>query len=170
MIGAANASIFSGARVAHVSARSAHLPSILGRIHPKYKTPFNALILQSTLSAIFVLFGSFTSLVNFYSMIAWLFYLLAVLALVVLRWKEPHLERPYRVWGPVPFVFLCVVVFLLVLSVREAPKEAVGAVGFMACGIPLWWITIRKGLGWDGKSCYSLFLLLSALTGNPSQQ
>ncbi|KNC98850.1 uncharacterized protein SPPG_09310 [Spizellomyces punctatus DAOM BR117] len=148
-LGAANASIFSGARVAYVSARSSHVPLFLGKIHSQYRTPFNALITQSVLSCIFILFGSFTSLVNFYSMIAWLFYLLAVLALVVLRWKEPHLERPYRVWMVMPAIFMVVVIFLLTLSVKGAPTEAIGALVFMGSGVPLWWIVVRKEIGWE---------------------
>ncbi|TPX57344.1 hypothetical protein PhCBS80983_g03916 [Powellomyces hirtus] len=150
-LGASNASIFSGARVAYVSARASHLPSFLGKIHPRYKTPFNALLTQSTLSVVFVLFGSFTSLVTFYSMIAWLFYLLAVLALLVLRRSQPHLDRPYRVYTPVAATFLASVVFLLASSALAAPVQALGALAFVTSGVPVYWVVVRKKLGWDGK-------------------
>ncbi|KAI9099281.1 amino acid permease-domain-containing protein [Phlyctochytrium arcticum] len=150
-LGAANASIFSGARVAYVSARSAHAPAFLAKIHSKFRTPFNALLVQGTLSCVFIIFGNFTSLVNFYSMIAWSFYFLAVVGLVILRVQEPHLERPYRVWIVMPFLFLVVVIFLLTLSIREAPMEALYALAFTAVGLPFWYIVVRKGHSWESK-------------------
>ncbi|KAJ3042692.1 hypothetical protein HDV00_006749 [Rhizophlyctis rosea] len=148
--GAANASIFGGARVMWVSARHGHIPEFLGSIHPKRKTPVNALILQACLSVLFVMVGSFTSLVNFYSMIAWSFYLLAVLALLILRRSEPHAERPYRVWVGVPVVFCAVTIFLISFSVREAPGAAVGAALFMLSGVPLWYVVVRREVKWEG--------------------
>ncbi|KAI8587083.1 amino acid permease-domain-containing protein [Geranomyces variabilis] len=148
-LGASNASIFTGARLAHVSARAGHLPSFLGNIHARHRTPFNALVAQSALSVLFVLVGDFKSLVNFYSMIAWVFYLLAVLALLVLRRKQPGLERPFRVWNSVAALFLASTVFLLVTGAAGAPGEAVGAAGFLASGVPAWYIVVRKKLGWE---------------------
>ncbi|KAI8827090.1 amino acid permease-domain-containing protein [Fimicolochytrium jonesii] len=149
-IGASNASIFSGSRVAYVSARAAHLPKFLGKIHPRFRTPFNALIFQSAFSAALILFGDFRSLVNFYSMVAWFFYLLAVLALLKLRRTEPHMERPYRVWTPVAVAFLVSVVFLITLSVAEAPGAAVSALLFLGSGVPVWYVVVYKKLGWEG--------------------
>ncbi|RKO92380.1 amino acid/polyamine transporter I, partial [Blyttiomyces helicus] len=142
--GAANASIFGGARVIHVSARHGHVPKLLGAIHPTLRTPTNALLVQGLLSTLFVLLGSFTTLVNFYSMIVWSFYFLAVLGLLILRRTEPHLHRPYRVWMPVAVVFCATTVFLVAASVREAPWEAVGAAVFVGSGVPFWWIVVRK--------------------------
>ncbi|KAJ3020165.1 hypothetical protein HKX48_001217 [Thoreauomyces humboldtii] len=148
-LGASNASIFTGARLAHVSSHAGHLPAWLGKIHPRYRTPYNALVAQSTLSCLFVFVGDFTSLVNFYSMIAWFFYLLAVTALLRLRFTQPDLVRPYRVWTPVAVVFLASVLFLLGSSVMGAPWTALGALAFLASGIPVWWVVVHKRLGWD---------------------
>ena len=103
--------------------------------------------------------GSFTSLVNFYSMIAWSFYLLAVLALLILRRREPHAERPYRVWIGVPVVFCAVTVFLITFSVKEAPKAAAGAALFMLSGVPLWWTVVVKEVKWEGMISSPFFLL-----------
>ncbi|KAJ3158198.1 hypothetical protein HDU86_003156 [Geranomyces michiganensis] len=148
-LSASNASIFTGARLAHVSARAGHLPAYLGTIHSRHRTPFNSLMTQSTLSVLFVLIGDFKSLVNFYSMISWFFYLLAVLALFVLRRTQPGLERPFRVWTPVAVVFLASTLFLLINGAAGAPREAVGAIGFLASGVPPWYIVVRKKLGWE---------------------
>jgi amino acid transporter len=48
------------------------------------------------------------ALLNFFSVTSWTFYLLTVLGLLVLRVKEPHLERPYRAWIVTPIIFCAV--------------------------------------------------------------
>jgi amino acid transporter len=148
--GAANASIFTGSRVSYVSAKHGHAPGFLGKLHAKFDTPVNALILQALLAVIFVSAGSFSTLVNFYSVIAWIFYLLAVCGLLVLRWTDPITYRPFRVWLPVPVIFCGATVFLIVFSVMEAPFEAVSALGFMFLGIPAWWIVVYRRTPWEG--------------------
>ncbi|KAJ3188812.1 hypothetical protein HDU85_004526 [Gaertneriomyces sp. JEL0708] len=155
---AASAAIFTGSRVSYVAGKSLYLPAFLATIHSKYRTPFNALIVQSLIATVLVLIGSFTSLVNFYSMVAWLFYLMAILALVVLRWTEPHLERPFKVWIAMPIVFACSTAFLLVLSAMEAPSQALAAVLFILSGCPVWWVVVKKGFSWEymGSKCVEL--------------
>lgn len=49
-----------------------------------------------------------TGLINFFSVVSWTFYLLTVLGLLVLRVKEPHLERPYKAWIGTPIIFCLV--------------------------------------------------------------
>ncbi|KAI8806182.1 amino acid permease-domain-containing protein [Cladochytrium replicatum] len=146
--GAANASVFTGARVIYVSAKHGHAPKFLGNVHPERNTPIAALLLQGGITGILICFGSFTSLVNFYSMIAWTFYFLAVLALLVLRWQFPLLARPFRVWLIVPLIFCAVTIFLISFSVFEAPGAAVGAFLFLASGIPIY-VLGCQGYTWE---------------------
>ncbi|KAJ3412410.1 hypothetical protein HDV05_000768 [Chytridiales sp. JEL 0842] len=142
--GAANASIFTGARVASTSARHGHAPAWLGTLSKSNRTPINALIVQATLSSLFCLSASFSPLVTFYSNIAWGFYLLTVLGLLVLRWREPDLERPHRVWIISAVSFCIVVAGMIVLSVVERPVEALYAAAFVVCGVPVWWLSFKS--------------------------
>lgn len=65
--------------------------------------------LQAAVTAFFVIFGGgFRTLLNFFSVVSWSFYLLTVLGLLVLRVKEPHLERPYKTWLVTPVTFCAV--------------------------------------------------------------
>ncbi|KAJ1547844.1 Large neutral amino acids transporter small subunit 1 [Nowakowskiella sp. JEL0078] len=146
--GAANATIFTGARVISISSKAGHAPKFLSRVHPELHTPIAALALQCILSCIFISFGSFTTLVNFFSMIAWTFYLLAVLALLSLRWNHPALERPFKVHLMFPVVFVFVTVFLITFSLMEAPWEGAGAIIFFSSGVPVWWLG-RNGVTMD---------------------
>ncbi|KAG8868008.1 hypothetical protein FRC20_004342 [Serendipita sp. 405] len=96
--GALNGAFFTNSRLICAAGREGFLPSLFGDLHPVRGTPVNATILQAVLTSFFVIFGGgFKSLVNFYSVASWGFYFLTVLGLVVLRIKEPFLERSVEV-------------------------------------------------------------------------
>lgn len=92
--GALNNSFFVSTRLICAASKEGFLPATFSKLHSTRKTPLNASILQAVITAVFIVFGGgFRSLVNFYSVSSWGFYFLTVLGLVVLRIKEPHLER-----------------------------------------------------------------------------
>ncbi|KAL8668519.1 MAG: hypothetical protein Q9168_006849, partial [Polycauliona sp. 1 TL-2023] len=70
-------------------------------------TPITAMVFNSLLTALYILTGSFQTLITFYGVAGYSFYFLTVLGLIVLRIKEPHLERPYRTWISTPIIFCC---------------------------------------------------------------
>ncbi|KAJ3115759.1 hypothetical protein HDU96_000092 [Phlyctochytrium bullatum] len=146
-LGACNATIFTGARVSSTSAKHNHAPKPLATLHPRFKTPVNALLLQATLASLFCSASGFSSLVTFFCDIAWLFYFLTVAALIRLRYEEPHLERPFKVWIGSAYIFCAVTAGMITLSVIERPVEGLAAGMFMASGVPVWWIAFRSGWG-----------------------
>jgi len=89
--GALNGSFFTAARLIYSAGKEGFLPAWFGQLHPTRKTPLNAMLLQSGVTLLFV--GGFKSLINFFSVANWTFLFLTVLGLVVLRIREPHLER-----------------------------------------------------------------------------
>ncbi|KIY43400.1 L-methionine transporter [Fistulina hepatica ATCC 64428] len=143
--GALNGSFFTSARLIYAAGREGFLPELFGRLHPKRQTPLNAALLQATITAGFVLIGGgFRSLINFSVVASWAFYFLTVLGLVILRYKEPMLERPYRTWITTPLTFCAVALFLLCMPVFAAPLEAIAVLAFVLAGIPVYYITTRS--------------------------
>ena len=65
--------------------------------------------------------------------------------MIVLRHKEPEVERPYRVWGyPVtPMLFCAACAFLAYSAVVYKPWVALSALGILLAGLPLFWISAR---------------------------
>ncbi|KAF9999238.1 hypothetical protein BGZ65_005380 [Modicella reniformis] len=151
--GAANGSIFTGARVIYASAREGYLPKIFGKVNEKRRTPIAALGLQAVMTSIMILGGSFSALVNFYSVAAWLFYLASILGLLYLRYLEPNLKRPFRVWTIVPIVFTFFGLFLFVMPFVRAPFESCLAMVIVLAGLPLWvvkeLVSGNKGTRWQ---------------------
>lgn len=94
-----NSFLIGGSRAIYSMAEFYMIPHMFARLHPKYQTPVNALILVGGLSVISPFFGR--------SMLVWisdtasfaccLAYCMVALSFVVLRKKEPAMKRPYQI-------------------------------------------------------------------------
>ncbi|KAI0780842.1 L-methionine transporter [Trametes elegans] len=143
--GALNGSFFTSSRLIYVAGKEGYLPALFGRHNSLLKTPLNAACLNAVLTTLFILIGGgFRSLINFAVVASWAFYFLTVLGLVILRVKEPMLQRPYKTWIITPLVFCAVCIFLLCMPIIAAPLEAIAVLGFVLVGIPLYYITHRS--------------------------
>ena len=137
------------------NSNNSHTSSLRSRFLTKmmvndiFFTPITAVVFNSLLTALYILTGSFQTLITFYGVAGYSFYFLTVLGLIVLRIKEPHLERPYRTWISTPIIFCCVSLFLLSRAVFARPFQTVVVVVFVGLGVPVWWVWVR---GKDGRS------------------
>ncbi|CAG8548374.1 8439_t:CDS:2 [Funneliformis caledonium] len=141
--GAANGSIFTGSRLIYVAAREGYLPSFLGKVHGTWNTPTAALIMQAVLTIVMIIPGTFLTLLNFVSVAAWIFYFLTSFGLLILRWREPDLRRPYKVWLSTPIIFCCVAIFLVIMPFARVPLQSLAAIGFILAGVPFWYIRVK---------------------------
>lgn len=108
-------------------------------------TPVNAMILNMVICIVYIILGEFKTLITFYGVAGYTFYFLTVLGLIVLRIREPHLERPYRTWITTPIIFCCVSLFLVSRAVVAQPLQTVIVVAFVASGLPVYyWRVVRK--------------------------
>lgn len=116
-------------------------------------TPINALLLNTLLTSLYIAVGEFNTLITFYGVAGYTFYFLTVLGLIVLRIREPNLERPYRTWITTPIIFCCVSLFLVTRAIINEPVQTLVVVAFVASGVPAyWWMVGRKEGGGRGKS------------------
>ncbi|KPD06734.1 amino acid permease [Aneurinibacillus migulanus] len=93
-----NAFFVGGSRILYVMAQTGMLPRALGHLHPKYKTPTNAILLIGVLSTIAPLFGRKTLvwLVDAGGLTIMMTYMLVSLSFIILRKREPKMDRPFR--------------------------------------------------------------------------
>lgn len=147
ILGAMNGSILGGPRSYFQMARDGLLPRRLGDVHPLFRTPAAAIVLQGAWSSVLILFiGGFRQLFTYVIFGGWLMYALAVAAVVVLRRKEPRLVRPFRVPGYpfVPAIFVAAALGLMVNTIVQRPRESMLGLGFIALGIPLYFLLRRR--------------------------
>jgi amino acid transporter len=109
-------------------------------------TPISAMLLNAALTSVYILIGSFDTLVTFYGVAGYTFYFQTVLGLIILRVREPDLERPYKTWITTPIIFCCVSLFLLSRAVFAEPVQTLLVVAFMAVGLVIWfaWVGRRR--------------------------
>ncbi|MCA9168091.1 MAG: amino acid permease [Planctomycetales bacterium] len=90
----------------------------------------------------------FDLLTNFVIFAASVFYLLAVVALIILRVKHPEWERPYRTWGYpiVPILFIASYIWFLAQVYGSSPLESRTGLLFIAAGIPIYFGFRRRWL------------------------
>jgi basic amino acid/polyamine antiporter, APA family len=93
---ATNAGLIGISRLSWSLAEHRQLPGVFSRLHSRYRTPWFTIVFFSVLAALLILPGETTLLGNLYSFGAMLSFTTAHAAVVVLRYKEPDRERPYR--------------------------------------------------------------------------
>ncbi|WP_054949235.1 APC family permease [Numidum massiliense] len=117
-----NAFFVGGSRILYVMAQKGMLPQIFGRLHPKYHTPANAILLIGGVSLLAPLFGRQTLLwlTNAGSLSIMITYILVSIAFVWLRKREPQMERPFRA-GKSAWIGWAAIVTSVILGVLYLP-------------------------------------------------
>src|SRR5258706_1857711 len=116
--GATNGNVLATARVTFAMAQEKRFFPVVGKVHHKFKTPGNALILHGLWTSMLVISGSFDTLTDMLIFVTWVFYALSALGVMVLRKKMPDAIRPYKTWGYpfVPIAFISIASFFLLIT------------------------------------------------------
>jgi basic amino acid/polyamine antiporter, APA family len=87
---------FAGPRVYFAMARDRLFFGSAARVHARYRTPARAIIAQAACSSLLVLSAKADALVHYTGFAIALFSGVAVIALFVLRGREPQATRAFR--------------------------------------------------------------------------
>ena len=73
-----------------------------------------------------------------YGFMMWIFHALIATAAIVLRKKQPDLERPYKCWGYpwIPVVFIGVSIAMTALYIARDWKTSLPWLGVLLLGVP----------------------------------
>ena len=153
-LGAINGQIFTGSRIYYAMGSDHRLYAWLGRWNARRGTPVCSLVIQGAITlALAIWFGlsedGFESMVKFTTPGFWFFLMLVGVSLFVLRWREPAVERPYRVPGyPVtPIVFCLSCALMCYVSVAHAIEhrswEALWSMAILLLGLAMSFIRSR---------------------------
>jgi APA family basic amino acid/polyamine antiporter len=154
--GTTNGNVLATARVSFAMAQEENFFHWVGKVHPKFNTPGNALLLHGVYTSILVLSGSFDMLTDMLIFVSWLFYGLSAAGVFVLRVKMSATPRPYRVWGYpfVPAIFVLFTVFFLSMTLytdirlfvegKSVIINSLFGLLLTALGIPLYWYFSKR--------------------------
>jgi basic amino acid/polyamine antiporter, APA family len=141
-----NGSMLASPRVFFAMADDGLLFETIAKVHPKYKTPYVAILLAALLGISLVMSRSFERLTDTFVLAIWPFYALGVAAIYRLRRDRPDLPRPYRAIGypVVPAIFIASVVAFVVNSLIHDTTNSVITFAVILAGLPVYELVFAK--------------------------
>ena len=140
-LGALTGIVLAGPRVYYSMALDGLALPWLGRVHPTYRTPSNAIVAQGIWSSVLAATGAYQTLFTRVIYTEWLFFALMAVGLFVLR-RRPGYDPPYRTWGypVVPAVFILTSLAIVANQIYRRPGEAAVGLGLVAIGAPVYYL------------------------------
>jgi len=138
--GCVSAGLLLGPRVVYALAHDGLFPKAFGRVHPRFRTPSFAIVIQAIWTSLLCFSGRYDQLYTYAIFAVILAYAGTGVALMLFRRRFPDLPRPYRCWG-YPVIPLLLVVTSLALAantIREQPRETLTGIGILLLGLPVY--------------------------------
>ena len=111
--------IISYSRQIYAMARSGYLPEVLARVHNRFRTPHVAMIAGGVIGIIALCLGNTGQVITLSALGAVVMYIISMISLLVLRRKQPAMERPFKVplypWFPLIALVLGVVCLVAIV-------------------------------------------------------
>jgi ethanolamine permease len=110
-------------------------PAFLGRVHTRFRTPSNALLINMVIGIVALLTGKTSEIITIAVFGALSLYIISMIALLKLRKNEPGLPRPFRVpWYPV-FPVTALVIAGLSLIALTVYNAGLALIYFLIIGV-----------------------------------
>ena len=102
--------------------------------------PVNAILFQMVITLAFIYTSSFEQVLIYASFMLTLFTTLTVLGVIVLRIRQPHLQRPYKTWGYpfTPLLYLLLNTWVLVYVFIDKTTESLIGIGIALVGLVIY--------------------------------
>ena len=146
--GCANGMTLAGARVYYAMSRDGLFFKSVGKLHPRFKTPVAGLLVQAAWATVLCISGSYGQLLDYITFAVLVFYILTIVGLFVLRFKQPNTPRPYKALGyPVlPALYIVLASGICVVLLRYKPQYTWPGLVLVLLGIPVYvfWSSRRK--------------------------
>jgi len=144
-----NLAILAPTRVYYAMAADRVFLPALARLHPRYRTPWLAILVQSTWSCILAMTGRYEQLLNYVVFADWIFFGLTVATVVIFRRRAPLSGRPAGSfltpgYPLVPIAFSCIAAAVVLSVVLADPASSSRGALLLAAGIPVYYWYARK--------------------------
>jgi len=143
--GALTGIILCGPRVYYAMAQDGLLFKWVGEIHPRYKTPHRAIMIQALWSSILVATGTYKQLFTRVVYSEWIFFGLMAVGLFVFR-RRPELKRDYKIWGypVIPAIFIISSFAIVINQVISEPNESIFGLSIVLVGLPIYFLWVYR--------------------------
>lgn len=148
ILGTLNGYLMTGVRVPFAMAQENLLPfsRFLGKISNRFETPSNALLFQAVLATLYIFSGSFETLTNLAIFVMWIFFVMTVAGIFILRTKHKDIQRPYTVplFPIVPIIGIAGGIYILISTLISSTLYSLFGLGVTALGIPIYLLAKKK--------------------------
>ena len=143
--GALSGIILCGPRVYYSMARDGLLFRWLGNIHPRYRTPHLAIVIQALWSSVLVATGTYRTLFKRVVYTEWIFFGLMTIGLFFFR-RRPNLVRSFSIWGYpfVPALFIVSSFAIVVNQILSDLSESLFGLSLVLFGVPVYYLWAKK--------------------------
>jgi basic amino acid/polyamine antiporter, APA family len=136
--------ILAPTRVYYAMAADGLFFPALARLHPTYRTPGTAIVLQTTWSCILALSGTYGQLLNYVVFADWIFFGLTVSTVLVFRRRYPDAGRPAGTFRSpasplLPALFVATAAAVVLSVVWADPASAIRGALLLAAGVPVFY-------------------------------
>ncbi|XP_022064460.2 b(0,+)-type amino acid transporter 1 isoform X2 [Acanthochromis polyacanthus] len=150
--GTANGSCFTAGRLAYVAAREGHIVKIISYINVKRYTPSPALLFNGIVTVFYIIPADINTLINYFSFAQWVFYGLAALSLIVMRFTRKDLHRPVKVPIVIPVLMVLISCYLVIAPIIDKPElEYLYCTIFIFSGLILYYPFVYRKVKWGHK-------------------
>ena len=139
--GAMSGIVLAGPRVYYAMAEDGLLFGWMGALHPRYRTPYLATVVQGLWSSVLVLTGTYGVIVSRVVYTEWIFF--GALALGTMRLRRARTYAPaFRAWGfpVVPVLFALVCLAIVVNQIVSDPRESLTGLALVLVGLPVYYV------------------------------
>lgn len=149
IVGCEAAFLLTAGRLPYAMSREGLMPApkTFVKVDQKSGTPRNGIVLETVLAAALVLVGSYDQLTDLLVFVNWLFFIIGIAGVFVLRMKRKDLVRPgnYQVplYPVVPAVGIIGAGYVLVQTLLSGADMAVVGLGVVLVGIPAYFLIKR---------------------------
>jgi APA family basic amino acid/polyamine antiporter len=148
IFGALNGYMMTGVRIPFAMAQENLFPfaKFFGKINDKFETPINTFLFEAVLASIYVLSGSFETLTNLAVFVIWIFFVMTVAGIFILRSKHKHLERPYSVplYPIIPIIGIAGGIYIIISTLLTQTSYAVYGIVITLLGLPVYFYISKK--------------------------
>ena len=143
---ALNASMLASPRVFFAMADDGLFFEPIARVHPRFKTPYVAIVLAAVLGIALVMSRSFEALTETFVLAIWPFYALSIAAIYRLRRLRPDMRRPYRAIGypVVPAIFILSVAAFVINALINETLSTVITFALILAGLPVYYVAFGR--------------------------
>jgi basic amino acid/polyamine antiporter, APA family len=148
IFGALNGYLMTGIRIPFAMAQDNLFPcaKFFGKLSEKFETPLNTFLFEIIIASLYVLSGSFDTLTNLAVFVMWIFFVMTVAGIFILRTKHKSIERPYKVplYPIMPLIGIAGGIYILVSTLMTSTSYALFGILVTLVGLPVYMLIIKN--------------------------